>query len=78
MFHSFFPNPKLFFPSALLWTIVVVAIWYTVGADIGAQFGLPQLGPGQEPPIGLGHFFTTASIWFYIYFISSMVLFCLF
>jgi len=78
LFHSFFPNPKLFFSSALLWTIVVVAIWYTVGADIGGQFGLPQLPPGQEPPIGLGHFFTTASIWFYIYFISSMVLFCLF
>ncbi len=76
MFHSFFPEPKKFFLSALIWTFVVVAIWYSVGESLGASFGLPPLPPGQEPPIGVGHFFTTASIWFYLYFIAAIVIFC--
>ncbi|HUH49529.1 MAG TPA: peptide antibiotic transporter SbmA [Mycoplana sp.] len=78
MLHSFFPEPKKFFLSALLWTAVVVALWYLFGEGVGAALGLPPLAEGQEPPIGLGHFFTTASIWFYIYFISSMAVFCLY
>lgn len=78
MFHSFFPEPKKFFLSALLWTAVVVAFWYLFGESLGASFDLPPLAEGQEPPIGLGHFFTTASIWFYLYFLASMAVFCLF
>ncbi|MDR6757654.1 peptide/bleomycin uptake transporter [Mycoplana sp. BE70] len=78
MLHSFFPEPKKFFLSALLWTAVVVGFWYLFGESLGAALGLPPLAEGQEPPIGLGHFFTTASIWFYIYFISTMAVFCLY
>ena len=55
-----------------------MSVWYVAGEQIGASFGLPPLPPGQEPPVGLGHFFTTASIWFYIYYLSSLCLFCLF
>ncbi|KRD52783.1 peptide antibiotic transporter SbmA [Ensifer sp. ENS10] len=75
MLESFFPKPKLFFLSVALWSLVVVAFWYATGEQLGAALGLPPVG---EAPIGLGHFATTASIWFYIYFILSMVLFCLF
>lgn len=57
---------------------MVVGFWYVFGDSLGAALGLPPLAEGQEPPIGLGHFFTTASIWFYIYFISSMAVFCLY
>lgn len=78
MFQSFFPKPSAFFSSALLWSLLVIAVWYTVGEGFGAMVGLPPLEPGQEAPVGLGHFFTTASIWFYIYFIGSLVAFCLF
>lgn len=76
MFHSFFPDPKKFFLSALIWTFVVVGFWYSFGESIGAGLGLPPLPEGQEVPIGLGHFFTTESIWFYLYFIASMAIFC--
>lgn len=57
---------------------MVVGFWYLFGENVGTALGLPPLAEGQEPPIGLGHFFTTASIWFYIYFISSMAVFCLY
>lgn len=57
---------------------MVVAFWYLFGESVGTALGLPPLAEGQEPPIGLGHFFTTASIWFYIYFIASMAVFCLY
>ncbi|NRQ15722.1 Peptide antibiotic transporter SbmA [Ensifer sesbaniae] len=76
LLESFFPKPKLFFPSVVLWSLFLVAFWYTAGEQMGAVFGLPPLA--GEAPIGLGHFFTTASVWFYIYFTSSMALFCLF
>ncbi|MFD1328926.1 peptide antibiotic transporter SbmA [Mycoplana ramosa] len=78
MFHSFFPEPKKFFLSALLWTAVTVAFWYLFGDSLGTALGLPPLAEGQQPPIGLGHFFTTASIWFYIYFLAAMAIFCAF
>lgn len=76
MFHSFFPKPKIFFSSLFLWIIVCIALWYTVGPSIGAAIGLPPLAEGVEPPGDLGYFVTTASIWFYIFFIVCMALFC--
>jgi peptide/bleomycin uptake transporter len=53
-----------------------MAVWYTVGPSIGAALGLPPLAEGVEPPGDLGYFVTTASIWFYIFFILCMALFC--
>ncbi len=67
MFQSFFPRPRLFFLSALVWTIVAVAVWYTVGESLGAALGFPP-GPGEARPIiGLGYFVTPDFIWFYLY-----------
>ena len=31
MFVSFFPNPRWFFWSALVWTALVIAGWYGFG-----------------------------------------------
>ena len=67
MFQSFFPRPRLFFGSALLWTIVAVALWYTVGEGLGAALGFPP-GPGEAHPIiGLRYFVTPDFLWFYLY-----------
>ena len=77
MFHSFFPKPKLFFLSLVLWCVVTVAVWYSVGTDIGSALGF-AVTKDAEPVIGLGHFITSEFIWFYLYFIAVTVLFAMF
>ena len=77
MFHSFFPKPKLFFLSLVLWCVVTVAVWYGVGTDIGSALGF-AVTKDAEPVIGLGHFITSEFIWFYLYFIAVTVLFAMF
>lgn len=50
MFASFFPSPRLFFLSALLWTLVCMLLWYTVGRDLGGSLSLGGLiGYGYPP-----------------------------
>jgi len=75
LFHSFFPQPKLFFSSLVVWTLLAIAVWYTVGAGFGATIGLPPLPEGTNPPIGLGYFVTPDNLWFYLYFVICTVLF---
>jgi peptide/bleomycin uptake transporter len=43
MFNSFFPNPRLFFPSAVLWTAICMAAWYWFARDLGASLSLGGL-----------------------------------
>ncbi len=78
MFHSFFPQPKLFFTSLVAWTLFAIAVWYTVGASFGATIGLPPLPEGSDPPVGLSYFITPDNIWFYLYFMICTAMFGLF
>ena len=73
MFKSFFPNPRLFFLSALIWSIISVACWFTFKQEIGDLFGLKVVG--QPPVIGLGHFTTDAFLLFTSYYILSVAIF---
>ena len=34
MFVSFFPRPKLFFLSAILWTALAMAFWYGFASNL--------------------------------------------
>jgi peptide/bleomycin uptake transporter len=78
VFLSFFPQPKLFFISVVLWTAVAVAIWYTVGTDIGTALGFPIEAADAEPIIGLGHFTTGSFMWFYVYYTVFTAAFAIF
>jgi peptide/bleomycin uptake transporter len=78
MFVSFFPRPRLFFPSFLLWTAVAVIFWYLVGRDIGAWFGLPPAAADAEPVVGVHYFWTPEFNWFYIYFALTTAIFAAF
>ncbi len=78
MFHSFFPQPRLFFTSLVVWTLICIAIWYTVGVHAGTALGFAPLPEGQEPPIDLRFFLTPDNLWFYIYFVACTVIFGLF
>ncbi|MDO5896452.1 bacteroid development protein BacA [Agrobacterium sp. Azo12] len=75
MFHSFFPNPKLFFTSAILWTAVCIAMWYAGANGWGAAIGLPPLADGESPVIGVSLFWSTPFLWFYIYYTAVVLLF---
>ncbi|CAN7534085.1 peptide antibiotic transporter SbmA [Rhizobium sp. LjRoot30] len=75
MFHSFFPQPKLFFTSLVVWTAICIAIWYTVGVDAGIALGFSPLPEGQEPPIDLRFFLTPDNLWFYIFFVVCTLAF---
>ncbi|OYR10865.1 peptide antibiotic transporter SbmA [Brucella grignonensis] len=68
MFVSFFPRPKLFFSSALLWTILAVLGWYEGGAKLGGMVGFPSAAPDAAPIIGASIFWSAPFLWFYIYF----------
>ena len=75
MFQSFFPRPKLFLVSALVWVAVAVALWYTQGGAMGAWFGFPPTDPASEPVLGLGHFVTPQFLWFYLYCAAFLAVF---
>lgn len=67
MFKSFFPQPKLFLITALLWVTLAVIIWYSFGQEMGAALGFAPDAADAPPILGLGHFVTPAFLWFYIY-----------
>ena len=75
MFVSFFPQPKVFFLSALVWTLFAVLLWYTVGADFGAYFGLGPRPPGVPPIVGAAAFVSPPFLWFYIYYAAMVAIF---
>ncbi|MEZ5871817.1 MAG: peptide antibiotic transporter SbmA [Nitratireductor sp.] len=78
MFHSFFPNPKLFFSSFVLWCAIAMGLWYAGGADSwGGIIGLPPMeGAGDLGTVQF--FFTPDMIWFYLYYAVSLALFAAF
>jgi peptide/bleomycin uptake transporter len=79
MYVSFFPQPKLFFLSAIAWTAIVMAFWY---------FGLPpsvppaRAGPTwfgwvepAKPIIGVQVFWSLPFLWFYAYWAAATAIF---
>jgi peptide/bleomycin uptake transporter len=50
MFSSYFPSPKLFFPAAILWTALSIAIWYGFARDLGPQLSIGGLLGFPYPP----------------------------
>lgn len=67
MFKSFFPSPKLFFSSAVVYSAICCFIWYGFNEQIGEFFGLDM--SSAEPVIGLGHFVTDPFLLFYWYYL---------
>ena len=78
MFISFFPRPRLFFWSAVLWTAVVMAVWYLVGDQLGAAIGLPPAAEGAPPIIGTSVFWSKPFLWFYLYYAAAVAIFAAF
>ncbi|MBB3381606.1 MULTISPECIES: peptide antibiotic transporter SbmA [unclassified Rhizobium] len=75
MFHSFFPQPKLFFTSMVVWTLLCIAAWYSVVSDLGTHLGFIMPPEGQQP-YDLSYFLLWGNLWFYAFFFLCIVLFC--
>ena len=55
MFASFFPRPRLLFASAILWTALCMALWYSFARDLGQSLSLAGLvGVHYPPPLAAG------------------------
>lgn len=75
MFKSFFPNPKWFFSSLVIYAAICCAIWYGYNEQIGQVFGLDL--SDATPVIGLGHFVTDSFLLFYGFYFVSTALFAM-
>ncbi len=68
MFKSFFPNPKPFFWSALVWSIFCVLLWFFAAKNWGQFIGLENPAADAPKTIGVSVFASKPFIWFYVYF----------
>ena len=68
MFVSFFPAPRWFFWSALLWVAVTVAAWYMGADSVGEWFGLGEVADEGARAVGVEVFWSPPFLWFYIYY----------
>ncbi|GAA4107811.1 peptide antibiotic transporter SbmA [Aminobacter aganoensis] len=75
MFVSFFPQPKLFFSSAAVWSLVLVLAWFFGGEQLGAVFGMPPAAADAPKIIGVSVFWSPPFLWFYIYFFVGVMIF---
>lgn len=76
MFRSFFPNPKLFFLSAVAWTVLAMIAFFTIGPWLQSLISLgPWLGiaPTEAAPTP---FFSSDKVWLYQYILMAGYLFC--
>ena len=75
MFSSFFPNPRIFFPAAVVWTALCMALWYGVARDLGPSLSFGSLFGFPYPPAdadGAAVAIETArNIWLYEYMIVT-------
>src|SRR6478735_5583252 len=67
MFVSFFPRPKLFFLSAILWTALAMIVWYGFAAEL--------IGSSEPGVVGVSLFWTARSLWFDLYFAICVAVF---
>jgi peptide/bleomycin uptake transporter len=77
MFASFFPSPRKFFLSAVVWFFICLAMWYGFADGLAEQFSLMREAlpteEGQRPP-----FLNPDKIWLYQYIILAAVVFCVY
>src|ERR1700739_389495 len=77
MFTSFFPRPKLFFWSVIIWAGLAIALWFVAARDFGVRIGLAPAA-ATAPPVGVGIFFSGTVLWFCIYYTAAVGLFTAF
>jgi peptide/bleomycin uptake transporter len=59
MFVSFFPRPKIFFISAIVWAALAMTLWYSYANELYGS---------SAPVVGVSTFWSVRSLWFDLYF----------
>jgi len=77
MLNSFFPNPRLFFLSALAWFLVTLFAWYGFADTLADKFSLIKIPPVELAEGERGPFLTATKVWVYQYILAASVLFCI-
>lgn len=75
MFKSFFPSPRYFFISVVIWLALNMVLWYTGGDHWGEYLGFPHGYAEAELPVGVNRFWSPAFLLFYLWFLVSTALF---
>jgi peptide/bleomycin uptake transporter len=75
VFVSFFPKPKPFIISAVVWSLFCVLLWFFGGEQFGAVLGLPPAPEGAPPILGMSIFWSKPFLWFYVYFAVAVAVF---
>jgi peptide/bleomycin uptake transporter len=70
--------PKPFFLSAVVWSLLLVVVWFLGGEQLGTALGMPPVDPAAPPIISPLRFLIPSFIWFYIYFAAGIGLFYIF
>jgi peptide/bleomycin uptake transporter len=70
MFVSFFPRPKIFFISVVLWSALAMTLWYSFAAEL--------IGSSAPGPVGVEIFWTARSLWFDLYLAAFVAIFAAF
>ena len=77
MFESFFPQPKLFLISLIVWVFVAVSFYYLFGQSLAGYLGF-DLAEDNKTVIGLEYFITPDFLWFDVYYIVATYIFYFF
>ncbi|MCU4433493.1 peptide antibiotic transporter SbmA [Acinetobacter pittii] len=75
MFKSFFPSPRYFFISAVIWIALNMVLWYSGGNTWGTFIGFAKGYHDVQPPLGVSRFLSPTFLWFYVWFLVSTALF---
>src|SRR4051794_38826446 len=75
MFVSFFPAPRWFFGSVLLWIAITVAVWYLGADSLGEWIGLGEVADEGARAVGVEVFWSPPFLWFYIYYTVVVAIF---
>jgi peptide/bleomycin uptake transporter len=78
VFQSFFPKPKLFFISAIVWTAIVMTLWYLGAHNWGHIWDLASPTPEDGQIVGIHYFWSPSFLWLYVYYTVSVAIFAAF
>jgi peptide/bleomycin uptake transporter len=77
VFRSFFPEPRQFFGSAVLWVAFFMAVWFIAADELASFLSLGPLLAQQPTEFAPDPFFNEGRVWLYQYVIMVGYGFCI-